>query len=324
LIYSGIETAAMELLVLREGVHGLPAEEYAAELRARLDGHTVRHAQTPNEERRAIATADVVTGPRIDESVLDHADDLKLFACTYAGYGHLPMAALTNADVAVTNAAGIHARNASEHAVGAILTFSRRFHEAARRDNWQPLSPGELAGSTVTIVGLGAIGSAVARRLNPFEVTTLGVRRRPEQGGPTDEVFGTDSRHEALARTDFLVLCCPLTESTMGLIDEAALTTLSPEAVIVNIARGEVIDTDALVTALHRGDIGGAALDVTDPEPLPDDHPLWGFDEVLVTPHSAGATPHYYDRLADTVAENVRRVADDRPLRNRVRVAESD
>ena len=312
----------MELLVLRDGVHRLSAAEYADELRSRLDDHTVRHARTPAEERRLIAGADAATGPRIDADLLERADDLELFACAYAGYGHLPIADLEAAGVAVTNAAGVHATNASEHAVGAVLTFSRRLHEAARAETWQPADPGELAESTVTVVGLGAIGSAVVDRLEPFDVTTLGVRRSPEKGGPADEVFGQDDLHEALARTDYLVLCCPLTPETRGLIGEPELATLPQGAVLVNIARGEVVDTDALVGSLRSGRLGGAALDVTDPEPLPDDHPLWNLDEVLVTPHSAGATPKYYERLADVVADNVRRLADDRPLRNRVRSGE--
>ena len=314
----------MELLVLREGVHRLSAATYADELRSRLDGHTVRHARTPAEERRLVADADVVTGPRIDADLLERADDLDLFACAYAGYGHLPMDDLEAAGVAVTNAAGVHAPNASEHAVGAILTFSRRFHEVARGETWQPVDPGELAGSTVTVVGLGAIGSAVVDRLEPFDVTTLGVRHSPEKGGPTDEVFGQEDLHEALARTDFLVLCCPLTQETRGLIGKSELTTLPQGAVLVNIARGEVVETDALVRSLRSGRLGGAALDVTDPEPLPDDHPLWNLDDVLVTPHSAGATPKYYERLAEVVADNVGRLVEDRPLRNQVRPGEND
>jgi len=191
-------------------------------------------------------------------------------------------------------------------------------------DEWQPVSPGELAGSTVTVVGLGAIGTAIAERLEPFGVTTVGVRRTPDSGGATDEVIGPERLHDALARSAFVVLCCPLTDSTRGLIDEEALATLPPEAVIVNVARGEVIETDVLVEYLRRGWIGGAVLDVTDPEPLPDDHPLWGLDDVLLTPHSAGATPKYYDRLADIVADNVDRLESETSLRNRVRLPNED
>ena len=310
----------MDILVLREGVHGILPSAYADELRQRLPGHTVRHAETPEEERELAASATVITGLRIPESVLDRAENLELFACAYAGTGHLPLDALADADVAVTNAAGVHEPNAAEHAIGAILTFSRRFHEAARADVWQPVSPGELAGSTVSIVGLGAIGEGIARRLEPFDVRTVGVRRRPEQGGPTDVVLGTNELHRALKRADFLVLACPLTESTRGLIGEEELVTLPPDAVVVNIARGEVVDTDALVDALQSGRIGGAALDVTDPEPLPPDHPLWTLDDVVVTPHNAGSTPHYYERLSGILADNVDRLESGQPLRNRVRL----
>ncbi len=310
----------MELLVLREGVHGLRAESYVDALRDRLDGHTVRHAKTPAEERDAIESAELATGLTVRRSLLDHAENLRVFACAYAGTGHLPRDALAEREIIVTNAAGVHAPNAAEQAIGSMLAFSRRLHEAARTDEWQPLSPGELAGSTVTIVGLGAIGTGIAERLEPFDVTTIGVRRTPASGGPTDEVIGPKNLHDALAESEFVVLCCPLTDSTRGLIDEAALATLPPDAVIVNVARGEVIDTDALVETLRRGWIGGAVLDVTDPEPLPDDHPLWGLDDVLITPHSAGATPKYYERLADIVADNVARMEDGRPLRNRVRI----
>jgi len=310
----------MELLVLREGVHGLPTESYADALAERLPGHTVRHARTPDEERELIADADVATGLDVRPSILTNADALRVFACAYAGTDHLPLEALAEHDVAVTNAAGVHAPNAAEQAVGSILMFSRRLHEAARTDEWQPVSPGELAGSTVTIVGLGAIGTGIAERLDPFGVTTVGVRRSPESGGPTDEVIGPERLHDALARSEFVVLCCPLTESTRGLVDAEALATLPPEAVLVNVARGEVIETDALVESLRRGWIGGAVLDVTDPEPLPDDHPLWGLDDVLVTPHSAGATPNYYGRLADIVADNVGRLEAGETLRNRVRI----
>ncbi len=314
----------MDVLVLRKGVNGLSSASYAETLRDRLDGHTVRHAATPAEEYEEIASADVVTGRSIDPALLNRAADLRLFACVFAGTEHLPLDALDEYGIAVTNAAGVHTASASEHAIGAMLTFSRRLHEAARADRWQTPRPTELSGSTVTIVGLGAIGGAIADRLEPFDVTTLGIRRSPEAGGPTDEVFGSDDLHTALARSDYVVLCCPLTEETRGLIGREEIGTLSSDAVLVNLARGEVVDIDALVEGLRWADgIGGAALDVTDPEPLPDDHPLWDLDEALVTPHTAGSTRKYYVRVADIVADNVERLDADQPLRNAVELGEN-
>jgi phosphoglycerate dehydrogenase-like enzyme len=134
------------------------------------------------------------------------------------------------------------------------------------------------------------------------------VRYTPAKGGPTDEVIGydEDALHEALSRTDYLVLACPLTDETRGLVGAAELQTLEPHAVVVNVARGPVVDTDALLYALQDNAVGGAVLDVTDPEPLPGDHDLWRQSNAFVTPHASGHTPAYYDRVADILAENVR------------------
>ncbi len=302
-----------DVLVLRKGTHGTPVEEYAAAIRERLPETDVRLARTPAEEREAIRDARFVTGMTLEEELLETAADLEVFACAYAGTGHLPLERLRERGVTVTNASGVHGPNMGEHVLGAILSFTRRFHVGARRQRrreWRHYQAHELQGSTVTVVGLGAIGRAVVERLEPFGVETIGVRYTPEKGGPTDEVIGfdDDAVHDALARTDYLVLACPLTDATRGLIDREAFVTLPPESVLVNVARGPVVDTDALVEALRSNWIRGASLDVTDPEPLPEDHPLWTFENVQITPHNAGHTPKYYERLADIVAENVRRI----------------
>jgi phosphoglycerate dehydrogenase-like enzyme len=310
-----------DVLVLHTGVHGMPVEDYAAELRERLPDREVELARTATAARERIAGARVATGRTVDRATVEAADDLDLFACAYAGVDHLPTDALEAQGVAVTNAAGVHGPNVAEHVLGSILVFARRLHEGWRRGNrgeWRHYPAGELQGSTVTVVGLGAIGEAVVDRLAGFGVETVGVRYTPEKGGPTDEVSGFDGIDAALARTDYLVLACPLTDTTRGLVDADALETLPPEAVVVNVARGPVVDTPALVEALRSERIAGAALDVTDPEPLPADHPLWTLENCLVTPHNAGHTPHYYERLADIVAGNVRRLETGEELENRV------
>jgi len=313
----------VDIAVLRRGTHGLPMDEYAAALRERLPDREVALARTPREERELVADAPVVTGVGIDEELLEAAEELELFACAYAGYGHLPMDALRERGVAVTNAAGIHAPSIAEQVLGYLLTFARDLHEGWRRQRnreYRHYQGRELGGSTVTVVGMGAIGHAVIDRLQGFDVDTIGVRYTPEKGGPTDEVIGFESAdvHDALARTDYLVLATPLTDTTRGLVDEAAFATLPPESVLVNVARGGVVDTDALVHAVRKQSIRGAALDVTDPEPLPADHPLWNFENVLLTPHNAGHTPEHWPRLADILATNVPRLDSGEPLENRV------
>ncbi|QIB74980.1 D-2-hydroxyacid dehydrogenase [Halogeometricum borinquense] len=314
-----------DVAVLRQKIHGLPAEEYVETLRDRLPEQTVSLARTPVEERELLKRASVATGFTLDENTLAHAEHLDLFACVFAGTGHLPLEAFEEHDIAVTNAAGVHGPNIAEQVIGSILSFTRRFHVAWRRNEhneWRSYPTYELQGSTVAILGLGAIGKATVKRLDPFGVETIGVRYTPEKGGPTDEVVGFEDKaafYDALARSDYVVVACPLTETTRGLIDADAFRSMPPEAVLVNVGRGPIVETDALLDAIRTNDIRGAALDVTDPEPLPDDHELWTFDNVLITPHNSGHTPKYWERMADIVAENVKRLsADEEELQNQV------
>ncbi|QLG49145.1 NAD(P)-dependent oxidoreductase [Natrinema halophilum] len=299
-----------DIVVLREGTEGLSMESYAETLRERLPDHTIALARTPKEERELVAQARIVTGISIDESLLERTDRLELFACIFAGTDHVPMNALADQGVAVTNAGGIHAPGIAEQTIANMLVFARRLHEGWRRKEngeWRHFQSYEFTDSTVTIVGLGSIGQEIVQRLEGFEVETIGIRYTPQKGGPTDEVlgFGENDVHEAFARSDYVVLACPLTDLTRGLVGEAELATLPPNAVVVNAARGPIVDTDALVSALQFEGIRGAALDVTDPEPLPADHLLWDLENCLITPHTGGYTPKHWDRLADVVAENV-------------------
>ena len=312
-----------DVVVLREGTEGLSMESYADELRDRLPDRSVALARTPSQERELLADARVATGITIEADLLEAAERLELFGCTFAGTDHVPMDAFAERGVAVTNAGGIHAPGIAEQAIGNILAFTRRLHEGWRRKRnreWRHFQSGELTDSTVTVIGLGSIGQAVVQRLQGFEVETIGVRYTPEKGGPTDEVVGfdEDAIHDALSRSEHVVVACPLNEMTRGLIGEAELATMPPDAVLVNTARGPIVDTDALVSALRWNGIRGAALDVTDPEPLPEDHPLWNLENCLVTPHTGGHTPCHWERLADIVAENVARLDAGEELENQI------
>ncbi|WP_135302602.1 D-2-hydroxyacid dehydrogenase [Haloarcula amylovorans] len=303
----------VKILVRNYSVHGMPTDQYATALRERLPDHEVLVAQTPAQERELVTDATVVAGGSISTELLDSADSLRLFAASSAGYDHLPLSELADRGVAVTTASGVHGPNIAEYVLGAWLSFTREFFTARRRQDehvWHSFQASEFAGSRVCVVGMGAIGEAILDRLAGFEVETVGVRHSPEKGGPTDEVYGYDEIHEAVADARYVAIACPLTDVTRGLFDADVFETVHPETVLVNVARGPVVETDALVNALQRNRLGAAALDVTDPEPLPNDHPLWDFENVLVTPHNAGHTPKYYERLADIVAENVRRGAE--------------
>lgn len=301
-----------EILILPQKPHGIPVESLVSSLRERYDG-PVSLARTSDAIDDALPDATVVVGNYISPDMLDRADSMELFACSYAGTDHLPLSELEQRGVTVTNAGGVHASNVAEHAVGSLLALTRGFLRARRQQRnheWRNFQVGDLAGRTVTVVGLGAIGSAIARRLRPFEVDLRGIRHTPEKDGPVDAVFGYDETEAALAGAEGVVLACPLTDTTESLLGREEFDLLDPDALVVNVARGGVIDTDALVDAIRRNHIRGAALDVSDPEPLPPDHPLWDFENVLITPHNGGYTPKYYDRLADIVVGNVERAAE--------------
>jgi len=300
------------VLVRRGTNHGMETSEYAATLRARTDA-TVVHATTPAEERAEIGDAEVVTGGDLSGDLLDAAASLRLFAGTSAGYDHLPLSEFRERGVAVTNASGVHGPNIAEQVLGWILTFGRNLHEGLRRQErpeWRHFQSHELAGETVAVVGLGGIGQALVQRLAGFEVETVGVRHTPSKGGPTDEVYGFDEIHEAVVDAAYVVLACPLSDETRHLIDAEVFTTMRADSVLVNVGRGPIVDTEALMDAVRNSRIRGAALDVTDPEPLPHDHPLWDFENVLVTPHNAGHSPKLFDRLAGLLARNLDRIAE--------------
>lgn len=302
-----------DIVVLRKNTEGLSTRSYAETLRERLPDYHVALAQTPHQERELIQRAPIATGVSLDEELLNRAKDLRLFVVASSGCNHLPVEEMSERGIVLANAAGIHAPGIAEQALGYCLLFARRIHEGWERkedDEWRHYKADEFTGSTVTVVGLGAIGEAFVERLQGMDVHSIGVRYTPEKGGPTDEVIGFEDRdfHEALSRTDYLVLSTPLSETTRNLVGEVELNTLSPSSYVINVSRGAVVDTDAILAAIQNEDIGGAAMDVTDPEPLPPDHPLWRMGNVQITPHMGGHTPKHWERLADILATNVERL----------------
>lgn len=301
-----------DILVLRRSGPGLPASKLYEKIDERVSDQTVRYARTPGEEYEYARNARIITGYGMTEELASVADDLCLFAHVGIGTDGLPLEQFKSQNVAVTNASGLMPQIA-EQVVGYLLFFARDFNtalERARAGDWQRFQPDSLERSTVTIVGLGSIGQQLVDRLAGFNVVTIGVRYTPSKGGPTDKVIGyeEDALHKALSRTDYLVLACPLTETTRELISEAELASLPPRAVLVNVARGEVVDTDALTHALQNNTLDGAALDVTDPEPLPTDHSLWDFNNVFITPHTGGNAPELWEKLADLIKRNLRQI----------------
>ncbi|MDW5598549.1 D-isomer specific 2-hydroxyacid dehydrogenase family protein [Conexibacter stalactiti] len=215
-----------------------------------------------------------------------------------------------------TAATGAYGAITAEHAFALLLAGLRRLPECARASSWQgdALEGGTLFGTTVAIIGAGGIGRALIAMLEPFGVTVLAVNRSGREVPGAAEIVPFTRVGELWPRADAVVLCAPATAETHHLLDAAALAALPAHAWVVNVARGSLVDTDALVRAFADGAIAGAALDVTDPEPLPADHPLWREPRALITPHTANPAGPLRIALAERVRENVARLREDREL----------
>jgi D-3-phosphoglycerate dehydrogenase len=208
-----------------------------------------------------------------------------------------------------TSAAGAYATSVAEHALALLLAGARRLADAARATSWGAQPGHGLAGRTVAIVGAGGIGRELIALLAPLGTEIIAVTRRgrPVEGAST--TLPADRADEVWPAADYVVIAAPATADTQHLVGAEQLDAMRDHAWLVNIARGSLVDTGALTEALAAGTIGGAALDVTDPEPLPDGHPLWHEPRALITPHAANPEPVYQRALAERVRENVARFA---------------
>jgi len=243
---------------------------------------------------------------------------------TSAGVGGLvDRIGLSKSPVVVTTASGVHARPLAEFAVLAILAFAKELPRLVRdqRDHrWQRYATDEAAGKTVCIVGLGKIGREVARLARALDMRAVGtvrdVRGRLAEDLDVDRLLPTDRLDDLLPHADAVVLSCPLTPQTHHLLDARRLALLKPGAIVINVARGQVVDEAALIGALRSGRLGGAALDVFEQEPLSPDSPLWDLPNVLVSPHSASTVAAESSRIVDLFCENLRRYLAGEPLLN--------
>lgn len=259
-------------------------------------------------------------GPMIE--VVTAATGLKWLNSIYAGLDFLPLDLLAERGVTVTNGAGINAITIAEYTVMLMLAHAKGYRAVVRaqdRHEWLLDSPGkrELFGERVLLLGLGAIGGLVKTRLEAFGMEVVPVRR---SGG--DGALKPDQWRGDLGSFDWIVLAVPSTPDTHGMIGAAELAAMKPSAVLVNIARGEVIDQDALMRALAAKRIEAALLDVTTPEPLPAEHPLWGLENAQVTMHLSGrAQTKMFQRSADRFIENLARWHAGEPVEPRLDLA---
>ena len=295
---------------------GLVRPLLAAQLPADLD---MRWFMSKEEALELAPLADIGWFDMYDKAematVISAATKLKWLNSVYAGVDGMPLEQLKSQGTIVTNGAGINAITIAEYVVMGMLTVAKGYREVVRAQEqhiWLQDSPGkiELHGSKALLLGYGAIGKLIEERLKPFGVDVTVVRRTP---GPTS--LAPDAWRARLVEFDWVILAVPATAETDSMIGAAELAAMKPSATLVNIARGSVVDQDALVAALRNKQIGAAFLDVTTPEPLPADHPLWTLDNAHITMHLSGrAQDKMFMRAAERFLENLKRYRSGEPL----------
>lgn len=291
---------------------------FVERLRGEFPQHTFLEAWDREAVRRLLPEADVAFTPFVDRDVFPAASRLRWIQSPAVGVGSLMFPALHDSRVVVTTARGIRARAIAEHVIGVTIALARRLPHALRAQTahrWaqdELEGPGsgvvQLYGRCMGIIGLGAIGMEVATRAQALGLDIVAIRRHPDRPSPPGvTVLGPDRLPDLLGRSDVIVLSMPHTPETRQIIGRRELDLTKRGALVVNIARGKLIDDDALMAALRDGRVGGAALDVFTREPLDPASPYWDLPNVIVTPHTSGAMEDYWTPLVALFSENLRR-----------------
>ena len=287
--------------------------------------------QPSDESMQAIREAEVYFGFGIPRPLFLQARRLRWVHSAAAGVGSALYPEMAASDVLLTNSAGVHAVPIAEYVVAGVLHFFRGLDVAAtqqRERRWDKQfyvaedSPvREVAEARVLIIGAGGIGTEVATRLSALGARCVGIRRRPERGAPPgfERVAGPDALDAELPLADVVVIAAPLTGESRGLLTEARLTSLRKGTILVNVARGALVDEEALAARLRAGALRGAVLDVFRHEPLASDSPLWELQSALLTPHISPVSPgKFWPRALDVFCDNWGRYVRGEPLRNLV------
>jgi phosphoglycerate dehydrogenase-like enzyme len=272
-----------------------------------------------------IADADIAIAWSLRGEQIAAAKKLKWIHSTATAVHALMSDELRGSNIVVTNARDVHGPVVAEHAMALVFALAKRLPQAmkyqqqkywAQQDIWNVTPrPRKLKGATIAIVGLGGIGRPLAKMASALGMRVIGVREHPERMCEgVEKIYGLADLDEALGQADFVVLALPVTPKTHHLMHAARFACLKPEAYLVNVGRGVLIDEVALIEALRRKSLAGAALDVTEEEPLPPESPLWAMDNVFITPHIASLTEQMWERHYETFTQNLHRFLNHEPL----------
>jgi phosphoglycerate dehydrogenase-like enzyme len=282
---------------------------------------TISVSSDPGAVTAEMQCAHVLAGFDLPTTRIAEMPDLRWIHLVSAGVNHLLPLDWLPKRVVLTNSSGVHSQLAGEYAAGAILMLNFRLPVHAtnqRRGHWEQVFNSPLAGKTVVLVGLGAIGGSAARQAKRLGLRVFGVRPSGRAHPHTDRVHRPADLPQLLPKADFLVITAPLTQASRHLIGAKELDALKPGAGLVNMSRAALVDYEAMVRRLEAGRLAGAVIDVTDPEPLPPESPLWRVPNLLITPHVSSDPTDYVARMTRIFVDNARRLLAGRPLRNRV------
>ena len=307
-----------ECLRLISSVGGVKLNDVSGLLRSELKGDAVAREKFD----ASLEDAEVIYGLRLPQDVIKKAPNLRWVQVMSAGVERFLDADMRESAVVLTNVSGIHAIPISEFVIGLMLMFVKQSTvclELKQKSRWERISPVVMTNKTVGIVGLGSIGQQVARLAKAFGMTVVATRRSSREGTRArnvDLMLPSGRLNELLAQSDFVVLCVPFTLETAKLIGENELRTMKPSARLINIARGGIIDEQALIRALQEGWIAGAGLDVFATEPLPHDSPLWALPNVILSPHISGTREDYVLAATKLFVDNLHRYLEGKRLLN--------
>jgi phosphoglycerate dehydrogenase-like enzyme len=315
--------APEDAVPFREGAS--PFQE-AIEGNPRLRDRVALHFARAEERIDAIKDAEVVVCGKLSPELIAAAANLRWVSFWIAGLDNQVTPELEAHHVLITNASGVHAPNIAEQVLTYILMFTRRmpyYMRAQMARKWahdEIISFEELTGQTLGIAGLGRVGEALAVRASRFGMRVIAVKRdissRHDRAIISDALYPPEQLPEMLSKSDHVCIAMPYTRETHHLFNEVMLAHMKASAYLYNVSRGKIIDEQALIAALNNGKLRGAGLDVFESEPLAADSPLWGMENVIITPHVAGFTPHYFARAAALLADNLERFVGGRPLKN--------
>ena len=293
------------------------------------DGIEFIHIPTDNELEQFIPDIDILTTYHIKKPSFACATDrLKWIHFGMAGLEHSLFPEILKSKTIITNASGVHAGPVAEFVISVLLYFAKRVkdcHDFMQTRNWTQWEVAkqmvQLKGKTLGIIGFGSLGKTIAKKAQAFEMNVIATRRlqkKVEHKKTVGELIPLSMLSHLLKNSDFLVVACPLTPLTKGMIGKWELYQMKSTAFIINIARGEIINKDALLKVLQNKTIAGAALDVFEKEPLPKESPLFALDNVFLSPHMSGNFPEYQHDVVVQFADNLNRYLSGKDLKNRV------